>query len=168
MIKSSCSPSSPREDSDREGGFQRLYSNRPMPTSYVTCPSNARELARSLWPGKKRARQTQKQSGREEEGAERPNGASAHQPPYPKSGEAGTGTQLPVPAQDRDRRPLVAEKQVFLRFSRRIGTLLEAKGAGLKYRKVRRKCRKVSKVAGRPQPEGVSKTRKTTDFTSKR
>lgn len=57
------------------------------------------ESSLALWPGKKRARETRNQSGRGEDGAERPYKASAHQPPYPKSGAAGTGSQLPEPAQ---------------------------------------------------------------------
>lgn len=36
---------------------------------------------------------------RKEEGAERPYEACAHQPPYPKSGTAGSGSPLPEPAQ---------------------------------------------------------------------
>lgn len=117
-----------------EGGFQLLYSSVPRPTSCVTCPATQESF---LWPGEKRGERFQISQGEEWKEPKRPCEACARQPPYPKSRAAGARSRILElePARHWNRRPLVAERERYWRFSDRIGTLVRSKQAGLAWRR---------------------------------
>lgn len=106
------------------------------------------ESVLSLWPEEKRGREPQNQSGREEEGVERPCEACVLQPPYPKSGTAGTGSQ--PPGADSTLRPASSggKERVLLTIFETNRHALACQEGGAKVYKVRRKKRKGLHVAG--------------------
>lgn len=129
-----------------EGGFQLLRSSSPGPTSCVTCP----QRRRALWPGEKRGERLQISQGEEGKEPKRPCEACAHQPPYSKSG-------APRAAWALGRRPLVAEREHYERFSDRIDTLLRSKQEWLAWstEKRERRGQGQAKKGGKGQPEGI-------------